>query len=65
MKCSTLYYMERKRPVISITVDPKLLKIIDSKVDEKVFHNRSHAFEFAILQLMKNEELKNQAEQDA
>lgn len=41
-----------KKEKISITVDEKLLKWIDSKIKEKVFANRSHAFEFAIAKLV-------------
>jgi len=31
---------------ITVTIDKDLLKWIDIKVDEKIFANRSHAFEF-------------------
>jgi len=40
-----------KKEKVSITVDEKLLKWIDSRIKEKVFANRSHAFEFAITKL--------------
>jgi len=40
-----------KKEKISITVDEKLVRWIDSKIKEKVFANRSHAFEFAISKL--------------
>ncbi len=35
---------------ITITVDKKLLKWLDNKVEEKVFANRSHGLEFLLQQ---------------
>ena len=37
----------------SITMDRDVLKWIDEKVKERVFASRSHAFEYAVRQLMK------------
>ena len=33
---------------ITITIDKELLDWLDKKIDEKVFANRSHGFEFLI-----------------
>ena len=38
-----------------ITLDRKVLKWIEEKVDEGVFASRSHAVEYAVRQLMKQE----------
>jgi len=35
---------------ITVTIDKELLKWIDAKVQEKIFANRSHGFEFLIAQ---------------
>lgn len=35
---------------ITITLDKELLKWLDRKIDEKVFANRSHGFEFLMMQ---------------
>jgi len=35
---------------ITITLDKELLKWLDKKIDEKIFANRSHGFEFLIKQ---------------
>jgi len=43
------------KSVVSITVDREVLRWISSKVEERVFASRSHAFEYAVMQLMKNE----------
>ena len=37
---------------LSITVDEKLIKWIDSQVRKKKFANRSHAFEYAVANLL-------------
>ena len=34
---------------ITITIDKELLKWIDARIEEKVFANRSHGFEFLIM----------------
>ncbi len=31
---------------ITVTIDKELLRWIDKQIDEKIFANRSHAFEF-------------------
>ena len=40
---------------ITITIDKELLKWVDSKVEKKIFANRSHALEF-LVQTKINEE---------
>ena len=37
----------------SITMDRDILKWIDERVKERVFSSRSHAFEYAVRELMK------------
>ena len=37
---------------ITITIDKELLKWLDSKVNERIFANRSHGLEFLIKQRM-------------
>ena len=39
----------------SIYMDRKILRWIDEKIKESVYRNRSHAFEYAVVQLMKND----------
>ena len=43
------------KSTVSVTVDRKILKWISSKIEEKVFASRSHAIEYAVTQLMKND----------
>jgi len=43
------------KSTVSITVDREVLRWISCKVEERVFASRSHAFEYAVTQLMKNE----------
>ena len=43
---------------ITITIDKELLDWLDKKVEEKVFANRSHGFEFLIMQKMNEERSK-------
>lgn len=43
---------------ITITIDKHLLKLIDKKIEEYVFANRSHAFEYLVareIEAIKNE----------
>ena len=47
------FYVLVKRGT-SIYMDSEILNWIDEKVDERIFASRSHAFEYAIRQLMKN-----------
>ena len=35
---------------ITITLDKELLKWLDKKIEQKIFANRSHGFEFLIKQ---------------
>jgi len=35
---------------ITITLDKKLLNWLDAKIEEKIFANRSHGFEYLIMQ---------------
>ena len=39
----------------SVYMDRKILCWIDEKIKEKVYRNRSHAVEYAVAQLMKND----------
>ncbi|NIP62097.1 MAG: hypothetical protein GWN01_11950 [Nitrosopumilaceae archaeon] len=39
---------------ITVSIDKEILKWIDSKIDDSVFANRSHCFEFAVKQMMKD-----------
>ena len=39
----------------SVYMDRKILSWIDEKIKERVYRNRSHAFEYAVAQLMKND----------
>lgn len=41
---------------VSVTIDNEFLQWIDEKIKERVFANRSHAFEYAIKQLMSKED---------
>jgi metal-responsive CopG/Arc/MetJ family transcriptional regulator len=38
---------------ITITIDKELLEWIDKRIEEKIFANRSHAFEYLIVQYQK------------
>ncbi|MEK6946836.1 MAG: ribbon-helix-helix domain-containing protein [Nanoarchaeota archaeon] len=40
---------------ITVTIDKKLLSWLDSKIEDKIFANRSHCFEFLINQEMKKD----------
>ncbi len=42
----------------SVYMDRDVLRWIDEKVKERVYRNRSHAFEYAVAQLMKRERTK-------
>ncbi len=44
---------------ITVTLDVKTLKWVDKMIDEKVFANRSHAFEYLIKRNMVEEEHGN------
>lgn len=39
---------------ITVTLDKEILDWIDKRIQEKVFANRSHAFEFLAMQKIKN-----------
>ena len=41
---------------ITVTLDLETLKWVDSMIDERVFANRSHAFEYLIKRKMVEEE---------
>jgi Arc/MetJ-type ribon-helix-helix transcriptional regulator len=43
---------------VSVTIDERMINWIDKKVEELVFATRSHAFEYAIKQLMSKEKEK-------
>lgn len=40
---------------ITISIDDKILKWIDSQIDKKEFANRSHCFEKAVTKLQEND----------
>ena len=40
---------------ITITLDKELLKWLDTRVDDKIFANRSHGFEFLIAEKTREE----------
>ena len=40
---------------ITITLDKRLLKWLDEKVDKRVFANRSHGFEYLIAREMEEQ----------
>jgi Arc/MetJ-type ribon-helix-helix transcriptional regulator len=42
----------------SVYMDRDLLRWIDGKVGERVYRNRSHAIEYAVVQLMERERPK-------
>jgi metal-responsive CopG/Arc/MetJ family transcriptional regulator len=48
------YSMEQKER-ISITIDKRLLKWIDERIDGRVFANRSHGLEFLARRKIKSE----------
>ncbi len=48
---------------ITITLDKEILDWLDKKIDERVFANRSHGFEFLIAQQIK-EESKEHSKKD-
>ena len=39
----------------SVYMDRDLLRWIDEKIKERIYRNRSHAVEYAVAQLMKND----------
>jgi len=43
---------------ITITIDKEFLKWLDKKIEEKVFANRSHGFEFLIKKSMDEDDKK-------
>ena len=40
---------------ITITLDKELLDWLDAKIEEKIFANRSHGFEFLIMERFREE----------
>ena len=53
MKAAFPLYKMKER--ITITLEKELLAWLDQKVDEKVFANRSHSFEFLIAEKIRSE----------
>ena len=49
------------KSAVCVTVDRKILRWISAKIEEKVFASRSHAFEYAVAQLMKNDRANTSA----
>lgn len=43
------------KSAVCVTVDRNLLKWVGTKIEEKIFASRSHAVEYALTQLMKND----------
>lgn len=43
---------------ITVTLDTKFLKWIDKNIEDHVFANRSHGFEFLIADMMRKDEKK-------
>jgi len=43
------------KSAVCVTVDRNILKWISVKIEERVFASRSHAVEYAVAQLMKND----------
>lgn len=41
---------------ISVTVDKKILEMIESKIDSGKFRNRSHVIEYGVKKLIEDEE---------
>ena len=41
---------------ITITMDKKLLKWLDTMIEKRIFANRSHGFEYLIAREMEDEE---------
>jgi len=46
----------RKKACLSVTIDPDLIKWINSQIKKKRFANRSHAVEYALYQLKEKEQ---------
>ena len=46
---------------ITITLDRELLKWLDSKIEEKIFANRSHGFEFLIMEMSREEKSEHKS----
>ena len=44
---------------ITITLDKALLAWLDKKIEEKIFANRSHGFEYLIMSEVKSEKEKS------
>ena len=53
------------KSVVSITVDRDVLRWIRAKVEEGVFANRSHAFEYSVRQLMKKEKRRGTSQESS
>ncbi len=44
------------RPSISVTLPPKCIEWLDQQVQDRIYHNRSHAVEYVILMAMEKAE---------
>ena len=58
---SVCSYMKER---ITVTVDKELLSWLDSKVNSRVFANRSHGFEFLIFEEKQCKEKRDQGHKD-
>ena len=47
---------KRMKERITLTLDKELLEWLDKKIEDKIFANRSHGFEFLIMEMLKKEE---------
>lgn len=50
------------KPIMSVSIDPDILKWIDDQIDEKRFASRSHAVEYCLHKMMVKESGKNPRE---
>ncbi len=42
----------------SVRMDREIIRWIDKRVNDRIFSSRTHAFEYALIQLMKREALQ-------
>ena len=50
------------KPIMSVSIDPDILKWIDEQIEEKRFASRSHAVEYCLHKMMVRESGKNPIE---
>ena len=54
--------MHNLKERITVTIDKEVLKLIDKKVKQHIFANRSHSFEFLIADKMRQEKKEQEEE---